>query len=321
MCKPGIAARAIIVGAFALPRYRQAKVPRYPQIKPVGVDPALPAMSAFRCAFLHVVLILVALCAASSPMAAPAAHHRTLFDLLRLSDLVSVMRDEGLVEGEDLAADLFPSGGNAGWARAVDRIYEEAAMGRALADGLSRSLPAEHLAPLVRFFGSDLGRRIVSSEIEARRAFLDPDIEAAARERSDAMPSDDTRRRLVERFIAANDLVSFNVAGAMNANLAFYEGLAEAGGDGFASERDRLEQVWSQEASIRADTEAWLTAYLTVAYAPLSDADLDAYVALSQSPAGQALNAALFDGFDAMYEDISRNLGRAVAGALTGIDI
>ncbi len=231
------------------------------------------------------------------------------------------MREEGLAEGAEMAADLFPAGSNSGWTRAVDRIYDTGRMDRALQEGMVRSLEPEHLDPLLRFFGSDLGRRIVTSEIEARRAFLDPDIEAAAQDRAASMPADAPRRRILDRFIAANDLVTFNVTGAMNANLAFYEGLAQSGETAFASESERLRQVWTQAESIRADTESWLAAYLTVAYAPLSDAELASYVTLSESPEGQALNAALFDGFDAMYEEISRELGRAVAGALTGTDI
>ena len=57
-----------------------------------------------------------------------------------------------------------------------------------------------------------------------------------------------------------------------------------------------------------------------LAYEDLSDAEMDAYIALSESPAGQAVNAILFSGFDGLFEAISNDLGRAAAGFIAGED-
>ena len=48
---------------------------------------------------------------------------------------------------------------------------------------------------------------------------------------------------------------------------------------------------------------------------------LETYLAFSRTDAGKALNAALFDGYEAMYRDISYALGRAVALSAQGNDI
>ena len=82
-----------------------------------------------------------------------------------------------------------------------------------------------------------------------------------------------------------------------------------------------LAQVWEQETEIRADTEEWLMAYLMVAYGKLSNAEIEAYVALSETAEGRALNRGLFAGFDGMYADLSYALGLAVAQQARGEDL
>jgi hypothetical protein len=58
-----------------------------------------------------------------------------------------------------------------------------------------------------------------------------------------------------------------------------------------------------------------------LAYGPLSSEVLGDYIDLSQTEAGKAMNRALFEGFDIMYEDISYALGLAVARQMQGQDL
>ena len=51
---------------------------------------------------------------------------------------------------------------------------------------------------------------------------------------------------------------------------------------------------------------------------PLTEAELQSYVAFWESPAGQVLNAALFSAFDTVFRDVSLDLGRAAGRALRG---
>ena len=146
--------------------------------------------------------------------------------------------------------------------------------------------------PVLAFFESDLGQRIIRLEMSARRAFLDEDTEEAARERvrSDEVPSQ--RAELIEQFITANDLVEYNTAGAMNTNLAFLTALSQA--EIFEmSEQDILAQVYDGSEENRRDTEEWLRAYLTMAYQPLSDEELGVYIDFSRTEEGQRLNLSL----------------------------
>jgi hypothetical protein len=220
---------------------------------------------------------------------------------------------------------MFPGGGGPGWDRAISGIYDipvlRARFNRALREGLAPD--PEATAAIIDFFSSDLGTRILTLEIEARRAFLDEAAEDAARVAADKLRAGrDPRARQIERFIEAADLLEMNVAGGLSGNLAFMSGMNETGINGvILPQAEVMEQVWGQEAQIRSDTESWLHAYLGLAYSPLTEAELDAYIAFWESPAGQRLNAVLFNAFDQTFVVVSRDLGRAAGQAMLGQDI
>jgi hypothetical protein len=98
-------------------------------------------------------------------------------------------------------------------------------------------------------------------------------------------------------------------------------GMADSGAYGAMPQDQLLSDVWGQEEQVRADTSTWLYAYLGLAYSPLTEAELETYVTFWESPAGQQLNAALFGAFDAVFRDVSLELGRAAGRAMQGRDI
>lgn len=238
-----------------------------------------------------------------------------LVEAMGLPEVVEIMHQEGLRYGGTIEDQMFPGGGGPAWRAAVTAAYDPVAMDKVLRARMAETLPEAVVADSEAFFGSDRGRRIIALEVSARRALLDPGVEAEARAAAEAMRMDGGPRvDLVGRFADANQLVDQNVAGALNANLAFYQGLdrGRAFADGM-TEAEMLAEVWGQEPEVRTDTEAWVYSYLLLAYAPLSDEDLEAYIAFSETEAGQALNRALFGAFDGMFTGISRDLGLAAA--------
>ena len=273
-------------------------------------------------------LLALALPATAETPATPPATSATISQLgtvMRLDELFDVLREEGVAYGAELEADMFPSGGGPGWASSVSEIYDlplmRARFNQALRAGLASDPQA--LAEIVDFFSSDLGNRILGLEIEARRAFLDDAAEDAARVAADKRRAGrDPRARQLDRFIEVSDLLEMNVAGALSGNLAFLTGMNETGVNGVTlPEAEVMEQVWGQEAQIRDDSQSWLHAYLGLAYAPLTDAELDAYIAFWETPAGERLNAALFSAFDEVFSRVSLELGRAAGQAMLGQDI
>lgn len=241
------------------------------------------------------------------------ARMSVLVDVLRLPEAARILSDEGLTHAQELNAEMLNGQGGPGWQLQVERIYEPALMVEMVRAELERELEGDLLEDVIVFYASDLGAEIIRLENEARRAIQDADIEEAARARYAALEgSDDARLGLITEYIESGDMISTNVTSAMNSNLQFLKGLEE-GGAIEMSEDEMLADVTRDMDESTEDTTAWLYGYLLLAYSPLSDDDLSVYVAFSESPAGQALNRALFAGFGKAYEDISYALGRAVA--------
>lgn len=244
---------------------------------------------------------------------------------MRIADILDVLREEGIAYGATLEEDMFPGSGGAGWQAQTARIHDGLRMREAFGQAMMVALAKEPdlIVEMQAFFGSDLGQRVLSLELAARRALLDDAAEEAAQIAwEDLQAEGGPRVAALERFAEVNDLIESNVMGAMNASLAFYAGLAEGGAyDEEITEDQVLSDVWSQEEDIRRQTAEWLFPYLALSYEPLSDEELQAYITFSETEAGQALNVALFVAFDAVFTPISKALGLAVAKQMQGQDI
>ncbi|WP_054009146.1 DUF2059 domain-containing protein [Cypionkella psychrotolerans] len=249
----------------------------------------------------------------------------TLTQTLKIDALIAVMRTEGLANGKDMEADLFPGQDGAAWDVVVSRVYDTARLHQIFDTALTKALenePATQKA-MREFFGTPLGQHILALEIDARKTLLDDKAtEAAAKLWSKALNAKTHRAKQINRFAEINDLVESNVMGALNGNLAFYRGMNAAGA--FPEpmpEDDMLAEVWSQEADVRRDTTEWLFPFLMLAYQPLSDKELGKYIAFSETSAGQKANRAMFTAFDAMFVQVSKELGQSAGRLMAGQDI
>lgn len=238
-----------------------------------------------------------------------------LFDALGMPQIIEIMREEGLSYGETLAVEMLPGGPSEEWNSAVSAIYDVGVMQAEVRGAFGQAIDGADIAAILSFFTSEQGERIVGLEVSARRALLDESIEEASRENAFIAMADETPRYLlIEEFVNSNDLIEANVAGSLNSSYAFYIGLIDGGAmpAGITPEV-ALQDVWAQEPQVRSDTIEWLYSFLLMAYQPLSDAELEAYIAFSQTEAGQDLTNALFGAFNGTFDDISRALGLASA--------
>ena len=179
-----------------------------------------------------------------------------------------------------------------------------------------RELGDADMSTVLAFLTSPNGKRLVALEVSARQAMSEASIEDAARSLyRDGGDAPDARRDLVAAFIRSNDMVAANVEGALHASFSYYRGLRESGALEM-SDREIIDEVWATEAETRADTSEWLNAFLLMAYAPLDDAVLAEYLALSETGAGQRMNKALFASFDQMFAEIFYALGLTTGQAL-----
>ena len=245
--------------------------------------------------------------------AASKAELDRLFAAMRTEELLKIMSDEGIAEGDELREEMFGGQGDIGWGGALVTIYGHDQMIAEFREVFDAEMASSDIAPLLEFYGTDTGKRVARFEIEGRRAISDEAVETAAKQ-AHADLADENSERLdqLNTFITQNDLIELNVAGAMTSNLAFFQGMATGGGLDIG-ESEMLAMVWEREEEIRAETEGWVGAYLTFAYDRLSDEDLAQYIALSDTKAGRDLNRALFAGFFDVFKRISFDLGAATA--------
>jgi hypothetical protein len=259
---------------------------------------------------------------AKKPVNGVAVMQADLLTLTKVGSLMQVVATEGARHGMALERSLFPGKGGEGWRREVARIQTPERLTPMIGDSLSEMLRPGDWEAASAFYATPLGQRVIQREVDARRAMLDGDVEAAARDASATMLETEAPRAvLIDGLMDALDLVAANVSGGMNANFAFYRGLADGGAlaERFA-ETEMLAMVREQEEEIRISTETWLRAYLTKAYAPLSAEELSEYVAFATTPAGKRYNAAMFDGFGRVFEKTSYDLGRAAARFMVSTD-
>jgi hypothetical protein len=243
----------------------------------------------------------------------------TLFEALGLPAIVDVMREEGVSYGDTLAEDMLPNGADARWAAVVEQVYDTQAMSEELIGAMGEALAGDDVAAILDFYTSDLGTKIVGLEVSARRALLDPAIEEASKEAAALLREDeDPRVALATELIETNDLIEANVVGGLNSSYAFYMGLIDGGGmPTTLTPESALQDVWSQEPTVREDTIEWVYTFVLLAYQPLSDEELGELIAFSKSSAGQDLTTALFAAFDSLFVDVSRGLGLGLSRSLS----
>lgn len=273
----------------------------------------------------RMMLILPMLGLALMPLGAASEEPSQLGAALNLPKLAQILHREGLDYGASLEAEMFLGQGGARWAAEVARIHDPSRILAGLEAGLAPYFAdtPKALDEAVAFFASDFGQRIIGLELSAREAMLDKDTTEAAELAFEALSAKGgDRLAALERFVQVNDLIASNVAGAMNSNLAFMQGMMDGGAmDQTMPEADMLADLWSQEDKITQDIENWVFPFVAMAYQPLDAADLAAYTAFCETPTGQRVNAALFDAFDKVFAAVSYDLGRAAAGFLTAQDI
>ncbi|MDQ1899406.1 hypothetical protein RAH32_02960 [Paracoccus sp. WLY502] len=250
-----------------------------------------------------------------------AAH--VLWDVMQLDRLAPVLRDEAVAEGAEMAATMFPRGGTGRWLGQVAAIHAppriQALFMRGAVESLTTMDPADLQAGLT-FYGTRLGQRLLALETTARVAMLDKDVEAAARAAwAQAQRRSTPRAARIARLIDAADLVDPNVAGGLNASIAFARGFQAGGGSSMPlAEGEVIQNAWAEEPELRADTESWIGAYLFLAYSSLGDRELEAYIAFAESSAGGALSRVMFAGFDRVFTQTAHDMGLAAAAEMQG---
>lgn len=241
------------------------------------------------------------------------------FSALKMDDVFTILQEEGIAAAEKMAQEDEAVTQSPAWTSRVARIYATDKMDAIFRQRLSTTDNLDASEAAIEFFESALGQRIVDIELEARRALTTDAMEEAAKAEATSLKEQDPDRyAMYEDFIAANNLVESNLMGALNSNLAFYQGLGTNPLFGAIDEETVLGQVYDQAPEIRADMEEWTMNFSVLAYSLLTEEEMQLYIDTSETKAGQILNTALFAGFDKVFELHSFELGRALAEFMVG---
>lgn len=274
-----------------------------------------------RARAFQIPVLAAVLYASLASLAWANAQAAELSRVMKLEEVVTIIHAEGLDYADSIERDMLPGGGGALWDKAVAQLYHAPSMLDLLQATLGEEMGPAEIEETIAFFDSPRGQSILTYENAARTAMSDPEVEDIARlTYAEARDAADPRLEQIDRFVDVNDLIDRNVAGALSSNFQFFRGLVD-GGAFEMSEDEMLADVYGQEPQIRADTEEWLYGFLLMAYQPLDDDAMEAYIAFSETRGGRALNAALFEGFELMYRDISFGLGLAAARSMSGSDL
>ncbi|WP_120635431.1 DUF2059 domain-containing protein [Ruegeria sp. EL01] len=241
-----------------------------------------------------------------------------LADAMHLSQVMDILVDEAMVQRRELDETLLDNTGGAFFEAQVEDIYDPIWMQERVTEAFERGLTDSQLDQAIVFFESDLGQTIISLENSARRAISDDAIEEMAREAYENTARDSVRYELVNEYIEINNLIEQNVEGSLSADFNFFRGLAYGE---LSDEGELLAELLSETDSKTEEATTWLYSFLLLAYRPMDETQMRENIAFSRTDTGQAVNEALFDGFDQMFDSISFRLGEAAAQVLRGSDI
>ncbi len=273
-------------------------------------------------------LVFMACLLLVAPALRPAAADN-LSDAYLLPELFEIMAEEG--RNSALADGATPLQGQAfaEFERAIDRIYRPDEMRAQFVDNLRAELEdaPEVIADALEFAATELGQRVLRLEISARAALLDDEVDEVARaaledargRNADAAKA--ARLDMVRERIEVNDLIELNVSLGLNTSYAYYRGMMAENAVNDLNAEQLLYLVWAQEPAIRIEIEDWSESYFLLAYQPLSDAELQAYIDYVATPLAQRFNRAMFRAFDTTFGEISEAVGRALGQRLNGEEL
>ncbi|WP_170330101.1 DUF2059 domain-containing protein [Ruegeria arenilitoris] len=241
-----------------------------------------------------------------------------LLQALQLDEFIEILQDEGGTMGQTLQESFLDNMGGPVFQEQVARIYDADRMRNQVAEVFDQTLSETDLDRAILFFESDLGQTIVSLELTARIALADETIEDMAEEAYLNSDRDSELYRLVEEYIEVNNLIDENVQNTISADYNFFRGMNL---DASVDDTELLAQLLTQKDSMTEETRTWLYSFFLLAYQPLTDAQMRENIAFSRTTTGRAVNDALFESFDWMFDTIYFQLGEAVAQVLKGSDL
>lgn len=228
-----------------------------------------------------------------------------LVDAMGVPALIQSFAQDGIDGTKDLDEAFLAGQGGDVFYETARKLYAPDRLESELRLSLAEQIDRKTAERALLFFESELGRKIVDLEVQARQAMVDPSLKATA------IGAAETARNQVLRLLHVRDLIDRNVEIAVAAQNAFYKGFAA-----ISEEQDAAPDIESQRPLIKEETSAWVTGYYVLVASALSDQDLDRYITFWETDVGVALDTAMNEAFEASYMTLSFGLGQAIGRLL-----
>lgn len=250
-------------------------------------------------------------------LAADSSDAGRLLELMRFDQLAEVSREEGISGNASVLEDFGLTSNEAFWLEELDVIFDEGKTEEMFRTSFAKAYNQRSIVDAIAFLGSEAWMRAYDLQIDTSLLLTDPALEeAAVIHYWEHIENNSPRVPLIEDLVASTDLVEQNIAGAMNAMLAFNRGMTFVSSDLGYPDEEMIALLYASETELRLEISEWLHAYYLVAYLPLTEADISQQIEFWTSQAGQDISAAMMLSYDVVHNDQSFAVGRALAEIL-----
>ena len=198
--------------------------------------------------------------------------------------------------------------------RAVDTAYAAPRLRASVLRRLVREMPAMHVALVLAWHDSAVGRVITRMEEVASVADQDSDTMAQEGARRLAAMSE-SRRLLLERLMVESRAGEALAGMTINTALGVQQGLRSMRPDAPGPNADELRAVLqAQRPQLERAFGTMAVAAFAQVYAEASDEQLQAYLRFQETEAGRQFNRVMETAMDRMFLEAATELGRALPG-------
>lgn len=181
---------------------------------------------------------------------------------------------------------------------------------------LAKELSAADARASLDWLHSEIGRRITAIEETAGEVEETRRREEIAAQVLAGLPPERADR--LARFARATSVGEYAFRVQLGMAVAIGRGIAAAKGAGTGEVEAVRRGLEAQKAQILPQLERQAVADMAVVYGPVSDRDLDAYIAFAESPAGRRYHAVSTRAIEAALTQGAEALGRAL-GSKTAV--
>lgn len=211
--------------------------------------------------------------------------------------------EQGMTEAGEIRPDVLSAVG-----RRVANAFDAERMVGAVVQTLDKEMPAPALQAVNDWLLSPLGRKVIAAEVATTTLEGQKDMEARAAALSKQFQGSRRAKQFTDydRSMRATDSA---LDAALAAQHALASTLASVSGGDAAALQSMHDAIDENRFMLRGLVSQQVFGTYLYAYRDLSDADMDAFVAFLNTPAGSAYTKALSQGLKLAMEQPVRELG------------